>query len=300
MKRTVFWILAVAVGTFVATLSFGQTNSYISATDGFWDEARLWSLAAPPDLTQSWIFITNAASVNVTIDSITASEFPETLTISNLLLTASLFATNTLYLDNTGTVALHLIDSLTVGGYPINGQGLYSQLVSTNSTLIVDGALGGQVDINEGAVQIVGGSFVVTNTPLVIGASDSATADFIISNGFAQLQEVICGTGDGSSGSIQVIGGTMIVNSSLDLGFGGSSEGDLEVSGAGMAVITNGSVSLGNGSYSHGSITVTGAVLLARDIGVGTGYRSSGGLAVNGGTVTLLGRVVCGRGKHGR
>ena len=74
--RTVWLTFAIAINAILATVSLGQDNSYISPTDGFWDEARLWSLAAPPSLSQSGIFITNAANVTVTIDSLTASNFP--------------------------------------------------------------------------------------------------------------------------------------------------------------------------------------------------------------------------------
>src|SRR5664279_4893880 len=55
-----FWFSGVFSGQ-------AQTNSYISSGDGFWDEARLWSLAAAPSVSQSGISITNAVSKTVTI-----------------------------------------------------------------------------------------------------------------------------------------------------------------------------------------------------------------------------------------
>ena len=65
MKHAV-WITLLISGYWAAsTVSPAQDNSYISTTDGFWDEARLWSLAEPPSISQSGIFITNAANVNV-------------------------------------------------------------------------------------------------------------------------------------------------------------------------------------------------------------------------------------------
>jgi hypothetical protein len=87
-RRVVWLILAVAINATAATVSQGQTNSWISSTDGFWDEARFWSLAEPPSIAQSAILITNAASVTVTIDSLTANSFTSTLPISNLTLSA--------------------------------------------------------------------------------------------------------------------------------------------------------------------------------------------------------------------
>jgi hypothetical protein len=66
-----FWLSGALSGQ-AQTNSY---NSYISSGDGFWDEARLWSLAEPPSIAQSAILITNAASETVTIDSTTANSF---------------------------------------------------------------------------------------------------------------------------------------------------------------------------------------------------------------------------------
>jgi hypothetical protein len=149
MRRAVWLTLAVAVNTILATLSPAHTNSCISVTDGFWDEARLWSLGKPPSIKQSAILITNDASETITIDSTTATEFKSTMTISNLSVSAPAGSTDTLYLDNTGTTALHILGGLAIGisfdnfGNRIPAGG---ELISTNSTLIVDGLLGGQLE----------------------------------------------------------------------------------------------------------------------------------------------------------
>ena len=79
MRQAVWLILAVAINATLAAVSQAQTNSCISSVDGFWDEARIWSLAAPPSIAQSAILITNAASETVTIDSTTATHFKNTL-----------------------------------------------------------------------------------------------------------------------------------------------------------------------------------------------------------------------------
>src|ERR1035437_7738166 len=114
MRPVVRLILAVAINATLATISQAHTNSCISSTDGFWDESRIWSLAKPPSIRQSAILITNAASETVTIDSTTASRFKSTMTISNVSVSV-LSGSDTLYLDNTGTTALHIINGLAIG-----------------------------------------------------------------------------------------------------------------------------------------------------------------------------------------
>ena len=287
-----FWFSGVFSGQ-------AQTNSYISSGDGFWDEARLWSLAAAPSVSQSGITITNAVSKTVTIDSTTSTLFPQTLTISNLLIAApsSGTDTNTLYLDNTGTIAVHILDGLTVGisldsyGYPVPGGG---ELISTNSTLIVDGLLGGQLGV-DGTMVIMGGSLITTNCTLVVGTSDYdyAVGNLTVSNGGIVLaQGVAVGNGYGGQSTIQIIGATMILSSSLAVGNGAQTSGDtLLITSGGLLVVTNGSTELGNGSYALANIIVSNSTMLARDMSLGTGYRCSGGLTIEDGTVTVLGSL---------
>jgi len=88
MRRNGWPVLAIAISLTIGTVASAQINSYVDATNGFWDEARHWSLSAPPSISQSGIFITNDVSKTVTIDSITANSFPDTLTISNLSISA--------------------------------------------------------------------------------------------------------------------------------------------------------------------------------------------------------------------
>src|ERR1017187_6078386 len=186
MKRAVWLMLAVAVNAILAAVSQAQTNSCISSTDGFWDEARIWSLNKPPSIRDSAILITNAASETVTIDSTTATHFKSTLTISNLDISPFPGSTDTLYLDNTGTIALHILDGLSLGirsEYPYSGGAV---LISSNSTLVVDGSLGGQLQDN-GTIVIAGGSLITTNCSLQIAVpSNNYVGLLSISNAIVQ------------------------------------------------------------------------------------------------------------------
>jgi hypothetical protein len=302
MKRAIRLALAVAINAIIATVSQAQTNSCISTTDGFWDEARLWSLATPPSIAQSAILITNAASETVTIDSITANSFLSTLTISNLSVAAPLGNTNTLYLDNTGTIALHILDGLTIeislNGFGDEDQG-GGELISTNSTLIVDGLLGGQL-VDDGTMVITDGSLITTNCSLLVAASSYTVGLLIISNGVVQARDVSIATpGNPASGTIEVIGGTMTLSASLNVGNGGEgSQSSLFVANGGLLVVTNGFTAIGDGDQSSGTMTVSNATFLAANVFLG-GEKSGGSLAIDNGTVTLSGQLGLGAGEQG-
>lgn len=298
MRRAVWLTVAVATNAILVTVSQAQTNSCISSIDGFWDEARLWSLAEPPSLAQSAILITNAASETVTIDSLTANSFTSTLTISNLNINPPSGSTDTLYLDNTGRLALHVLDGLTIGISPNCLAAGGAELISTNSTLIVDGLLGGQLQ-DSGTMVLTGGSLITTNCSLQVGAS-SVAGLLIISNGVSQARDVSIVGGEDASGTIEVIGGTMILSSSMSLG--GSAEGsqaNLLVADGGLLVVTNDTAYIGEGFGCSGSITVTNATLLANDMLVGAGFHCVGNLSIESGTVTLDGSLGFGSGSIG-
>jgi hypothetical protein len=286
MRRAVWLTLAVAINAIIATVSQAHTNSCISSTDGFWDEARIWSLNKPPSIHQSAVLITNAASETITVDSTTASSFTNTLTITNLGI-----STDTLYLDNTGTVALHILNSLTIG-ISFNSLGdefsIGGELISTNSTLIIDGLSGGQIQDN-GTIAIVGGSLIATNCSfqLAVSADNTSAGFLIVSNGLVQARDVAVASNPGSgSGGIQVIGGTMTVSSSLTLGVvtgGGGGYGSLLIANGGLLAVTNGYTFIDSGT-----MTVSNGTFLGAGMSLAT-FHSFGELVINNGTVTLSG-----------
>jgi hypothetical protein len=297
MRRTIWLILAIAINAISPTASEAQTNSCISSTDGFWDEARIWSLHKPPSIKQSAILITNAASEQITIDNTTANDFKNTLIISNLVIAPPSGGTDTLYLDNTGTIALHILNSLIIGSTETPPGGGGSELISVNSKLIVDGLLGGLLQDN-GTMVIMGGSVITTNCTLQIEPSFAAGL-LIISNGVVRARDVSIDVGEGGSGTIEVIGGVMTLSSSLSLGGHNGLQATLFVANGGLLVVTNGPTYIGNGSECSGSITVTNATLLAHDLWVGDGHDCSGDLSIEAGTVTLGGSLNFGGGSGG-
>jgi hypothetical protein len=296
-KRRAIWItLAVAVNAILATLSLANTNSCVSATDGFWDEARLWSLGKAPSIRQSAILITNDASETVTIDATTATKFRSTMTISNLTVSAPFGSTDTVYLANTGTTALHIINGLVLGiapGNPSPGGGL---LISSNSTLIVDGATGGQFQDN-GTVVIAGGSLITTNCSLQIAAESSTfygpTGFLSVSNAIVQARDVSIGTASESqsSGTLELFGGTMTVSSSLSIGGGGGGgHGNLLVATGALLAVSNGYTFIDSGT-----MTVSNASFLGDGVIMGNN-KTFGELVINNGTVNLNGQLGLGIG----
>jgi hypothetical protein len=297
MRRAIRLTLAVAINAIFASVSQAHTNSCVSSTDGFWDEARIWSLAKPPSIRQSAILITNAASETITIDNTTATHFKSTLTISNLSISA-LSGSDALYLDNTGSIALHILNDLIIGislnnfGDQEHGGG---ELLNTNSTLIVDGLLGGQLE-DDGTLVITGGSLITTNCSLLVGTSFDGL--LIISNGVVQARDISIALGDNAIGTMEVIGGTMTLSSSLTVadGFSGT-QGYLLVANGCVLVVTNAATTMGADFYCYGSITVTNATILASDMGVGEG--GGGALSIEAGTVTLEGSLIFGDQSNG-
>src|ERR1035437_5550751 len=161
MRRAVCLILAVAINDITTSVSPAQTNKWIGRSDGKWERERHWDDGLP-SITQSAVIISNANSKVVTINKHTARKFPDSLTISNLTLSAQDDGINTLFVDNTGTIALHILNGLTIGIIPDPPFAGPSELISSNSTLIVDGLLCGQL-LDDGTMVIMGGSLITTN-----------------------------------------------------------------------------------------------------------------------------------------
>jgi len=237
-------------------IASAQTNSFVGTADAFWDEARFWSLATPPSISQSAILITNEVSKTVTIDSITANNFPETLTISNLTISANSGYTNVLALTNTGTTTpLYVVTGLAIEG---------------------------------------GGGIAISEAALVVDGTFGTFGQVIASNSFIQAGAIAIGD-NYSEGAMTVDGGTMTTTSGglLIAACQQCSQGYLIVSGEGVLNITNGDTYLGNvGAYNHGTLTISNSTFFAAQVLLGQGFRCVGNFNIVGGTVTLNGALI--------
>jgi hypothetical protein len=302
MRRAVRLTLVVGINAIIATVSYAQTNSCVSSTGGFWQEAQLWSLANTPSIDQAAILITNAPSATVTIDDITAYRFISTMTVSNLSVSPPSGCTDSLYLNNTGAIAMRILNSLAVGVSCDNTAAGGSALITTNSTVIVDGLSGGQL-VDNGTIAIIDGALITTNCPLEIGASvssfSSAAGFLLISNSIGRARDVTITSGDSSGGEIEIIGGMMSLSSFLSVGDGlANSFSSMLVANGGFLVVTNDETDIGGFYESSGSLTVSDATFLATDIFLG-GTRSDGELTINNGTVTVSGQLGIGDSEQG-
>src|SRR5262249_18982631 len=132
----------------------GKTNSWTNSVSGKWEVGPNWSLNVPPFPSLSLVSVTNAGTKTVSTDATTASGFPSTLTISNLVLSAPTGATNTLLLDHGSSTPMRILRSLNVnrGG----------SLVIRDAPLRYEGPLGNPLGI-DGALTLDGGSLTITN-----------------------------------------------------------------------------------------------------------------------------------------
>ena len=281
---TVVWFSAALSGR-------AQTNTYVGPGDGYWDEPRLWSLAAAPSLSQSGIVITNAPSNVVTIDSVTSSLFTNTLTVSNLVVSGGESAedSNKLFLNNAGTTrALHVLNELAIGYhflFTLN----FGSVILTNSALVVDGVLGGDLG-DDGQMWLTDSSLVTTNCSLWVGRVN-AVASLVASNCVIEARDLTIAEAEspGGSGAVEIDGGTISFSSVVVIATGGGAPiGTMLVSGGATCVVTNGGICVGGSDQGgSGMLTVTNATLLAENMTVGCGFRSPGNLVVDAGTVTV-------------
>jgi T5SS/PEP-CTERM-associated repeat protein len=160
-RRFVAGTLCILTSALLSGIAQAQTNSWANPSRGFWDDYESWSLGVRPTNSQS-VFITDALSKTVTIDSYTSGMYPESLTISNLTVSAPGGATNTLFLNNAGlTTPLSVLNTLDV---------------DTNGALVVNGSVV-QVSVNlfvgeygkNGALTITNGGQVYSGSGYVAG-----------------------------------------------------------------------------------------------------------------------------------
>lgn len=301
----------------ISSASQAQTNSWIQSS-GAWQAPANWSLAQAPTNTQSLI-ISNDLTKIITIDSTTSGSFSNTLTVTDVILSAPNGATNTLDLSNAGTSApLSVLNDFIVssgGLLRLAGSGLLMETnaaaaatnsasaVLSNGVLTVDGTLlissSGVIAANtgiyvgldtnaNGQVVCAGGQLLLTNTPpSAIGVN--GTGQMIISNGQVQTAAnfLFVGSGIGSQGTLSVAGGNFIgsPNARLVIGMETGAVGVVTVTG-GSIVITNSLMTLVGGDGS-GQLNLLAGTNIFGAMEVGGDSGSQGTLTVAGGVNTL-------------
>ncbi len=242
----------------LAGLASAAPNSWKNASNDFWEVSSNWSLNAAPASSQTALLITNAVSKFVSADNDTADTFPNTLTVSNLTVSAPVGSTNTLDLfavdGGVSPTPLRLINSLTIGPRGVAWV--------DDSTLQVDGLSGGGFSV-DGSVSLFTGSAKVIATTATTRIGDNSTGLMTVSAGTVLARDVIIGNNVGSGGTLSVGGGKVTVGTNLRLG-------DYACS------------AVGNADVVGGSLFVTNATLTAvADVRSGTLKLTSGTLKID-------------------
>src|SRR5882672_6583206 len=171
MGRALCFVASVMA--FTATSVLAQVNSWINPTNGNWDQAAAWSLGVLPGNSQP-VMITNSGWKAVAINPSTPTNFPDSMTVSNLTIRGATNTENTLLLNYFGTaVPLTVLNGVTLqddGRIVDFNSGLVVQggtIVITNATMIQDG---GFVRATNAPMYLQNAVYNLTNGLLSVGA----------------------------------------------------------------------------------------------------------------------------------
>jgi uncharacterized repeat protein (TIGR03803 family) len=204
------------------------TNTWISGIGDKWETSTNWSNGVAPSLTDSADLITNANSKTVTIDSVTTNT-PGVMTISNLVVSAPLGSTNTLFLSNAGAATpLQVLSGLTIGSggvLAVSGSSLIAGSVSNAGVIQASGGTLEFFGPNIGTNNTLSGSITITNGgALLLSGTDSWTlvsaiaygggagGGSVISSNSGAIQSVFLSNPAfcNNAGTLAVVGGNVI------------------------------------------------------------------------------------------
>ena len=283
--------LAAAIGLFFALIASGQaqTNSWIKTTNGFWEVTTSWSLGTPPTSSQSATFLTNANSKIASVDNMDAIVYAQTLSVSNLVVSAPLGSTNSLALTNIN-LGLSLTFFQILNTLSISSGG---SLLIYNSKLRLDN-VATNTQFMDGFVKVDGeGSILATNHNLDMIFGNVGHGSLIVNSGTTVFDNLFLAFQPGSAGTLTFAGGTNIVNGLL---FAGINLSDA----TGTVWVTGGQLSVHNslvigGPSGIGQMSISNGAWFATDVYIpypGPGPR--GILTIAGGTATISSNLFIG------
>ena len=261
------------------TVTYGFGNSWINGA-GKWETCI-------PSIADSAEIITNADSKTVTIDATTSGNYIDAMAINNLIVAGPGAATNTLLLDNAGTLTplqiLGVVLLGTNGAMVINN----STVLGYDSVSIGDSSPSSSLVVSNGGSLIVTngsgtGNVVVNGGSLLLGPSTFQTDHLVVTNGgvvqHAQTYRLNNATVTVASGAVQA--GMDYVVASM-----ANSTATVSLVG-GQLLVTNGVLGIGNtGTYTDGNgvgqMTVSNATVTAQSILLGSSLGGHGVLTIN-------------------
>ncbi len=307
--------LSIAFG--IPSASQAQTNSWIQSS-GAWQNPANWSLSQAPTNTQSLV-IGNGGNNIITIDSTTSGSFSNTLTVSDVILSAPADFVNTLDLSNAGTsTPLNVLNNCIIGSgglLRLTGSGLRMEIntnaaltnatsavlsngvldvewildLRDNSLVVADTGLYVALEANHFAtVTVEGGQLLLTNTlPSAIGVNGFGELD--VNSGQVQTAAnfLFVSSGIGSQGTLSMTGGNFVAspNARLVVGMETGTVGLVSVTG-GNLIMTNSLITL-VGCDGSGELDLFDGTNVFGAMEVGGDSGSQGTLSVAGGVNTL-------------
>lgn len=271
MRISFAYGLAVLLVCRITATGQVQSNSWVCTGSGDWGVASNWSAGTVPDYTFSVVVVSNEMSKFVTISSNTAANFPGTMIVSNLTLSAA-EGVNELQLTNVGSATpLEILNGLQMlrGG----------RLDVDNSFLQIDSSAGGGFFVN-GIVSVLNG-----------GQISAACQQMSVSNGMFFANELDVSSDPGAQGTLTLNGGTITLSSLLDIGVSTGARGTVWLMD-GQLSVTNGSVTIGDSGV--GAMVASNGTFFAQGVNVGAGPGSQGTLSIAGGWLVVPGNLVVG------
>jgi hypothetical protein len=282
-----------------ATTLGGDYDSWINPANGKWETAGSWSLGVPPSIYLQGTLVTNAGSKTVTIDATTVGNYPGSMNIGTVTVSAPYGATNTVLLSTAGSATpLYVTQraSLLSGGL-LDVEDSSLQLNSSSDSypgnLTIDGTL---LLRNGGTITFTPSSgYSGYGTQIVIG--NSATGQMTVSTGTVAGAGATITVGDnsGSQGTFTIMDGATISSLSiLSLGQYANAAGTVWMTGGNLTctnqVYVSGSTGPGPlyvGYNGKGQMTVSNGSALVGQACVGFQSGSQGTLTVAGGNLTV-------------
>ena len=277
---------------FVATVDF---FAWAGTNSGNWGVSTNWSPGSAPASTNS-VYITSPGTKTVVIDTNTVAAAPDSLTVSNLTLSAPGTNQLTLLLDNAGTNSpLHVLNvcsvlpnatvvvtnsALNLGGLSLidGALQLASGTVSAGSNLVVGASQGAS-----GSLKVCGGTLTAVDGVVQVGPVGSG--QMLISNGVATIRQLaLGGPAPGDSGLLELRGGRLTILERASANFIIVGGGDLDGSG--------GTIVIGEGH--DAAMEVTAGTTKAGSLYIGYTPGYTGTFTQSGGIVSVRTNAIVG------
>jgi hypothetical protein len=244
-----------------------QTNNWIGSGSGDWESPE-WSLGLPA--AGEDIFITNAGTKTIVIEPSTVQNYPHTLTVNSLTLSAPEGSANTLFLNYAGLVTPLRMQNLSVGGN--SAVEMDGSALAVSNGLFLDGTF---LENNSSVVTIRGVNYGPNPGGFNIGFDDAARYTLLGGSLSAYTEDVgvsYPSTFDQEAGTNTIAFLSLDFNGSLTVHEG--SEYDLnggEFDGM-LQILASGTFKMAGGFYNASAMWIDG------------NFIQSGGMVTNAGS----------------